>query len=385
MFHRSKQNETLKKLEHSYKTHNRIEISKSAILHNLDFFTETCKMPAIPVLKGNAYGHGIEIVAKVLNKCNLPYIAVDSYFEALKIRKVSKQPVLIMGAIPTDSYQYLKYYAAFTFVVQDEPSIDALGKTGKRIKVHLECNTGMNRYGAQKEDIVKLTNRILSYKNLTPEGVMSHLADSDGEDQKTVDEAVDRFDSCVETIYQAGATPAILHVAQSAGSIKARSRHANTFRLGIGLYRLNPFSQDHTLHNRLSSLRPALKFISTITKVIELEKGDQVGYNYTFTAPELMKIGILPAGYYEGVSLNLSSKGQLKVGSHFIPVVGRVCMNHTIVNLDGLNTKVGDEVTVYSNITNDKNSIDNISYRHSLLNYSVLTGLNQDVRRILVD
>lgn len=384
MLLRKQVNTLLKKFEKEFATHNRIEVSRSALLHNFDLFTRTSGKQVIPVLKGNAYGHGIRQVAEALKDRKFPYIAVDGYFEALRIREVSNQPVLVMGAIKPQNFKHIKY-DNFAFVVGDEATIHALGKTGKRVKVHLECNTGMNRYGAKPEDMTRLTKLILSYKNLTLEGVMSHLADSDGTDPATVDVAVEYFDKCVEDVRAAGANPTILHVAQSAGSVKANSKYANAMRLGIGLYGINPFPKNHTLHAQLKDLKPALRLVSTITKVIGLQKGDKVSYNYTFTAPKPMKIGVLPLGYFEGVNRALSNKGVIKIGRRFTPMVGRVCMNHIMLSLEGIDARVGDEVVVYSNDPGDKNTIDNIAAEHDLFSYALLTSLSSDVRRVLVE
>lgn len=377
----------LKKLENEYATHNRIEVSESALLHNLGLFEKLSGKTAIPVLKGNAYGHGVVLVAKALKGRRLPYIAVDGYFEACRVREASNQPVLVMGAILPENYKRMKY-DNFTFVVHDKVSIKALGATRRKVKVHLEANTGMNRYGAKPDEIAKLAKLILNYKNLELEGVMSHLADSDGDDPATVDSAVQQFDECVEAILAAGAKPTIFHIAQSAGSIKAKSKYANAFRLGVGLYGVNPFPKSHKQHQWLKDLKPALKLVSTITKIIELEKGDKVSYNYTFTAPKKMKIGVLPLGYYEGawsLARGASIKtGEVKIGKQYTPIVGRVCMNHMMVNLDEINAKVGDEVVIYSDNPSDKNSIDKIAHDHNLFNYALLTSLSHDVRRVLV-
>jgi alanine racemase len=374
----------LRKLEKEYLTYNHIEVSKSAILHNISAFEALSKKQAIPVLKGNAYGHGTTLVAKALRNRKLPYIAVDGYFEALRVREVSKQPVLIMGAVLPENFARIKY-DDFTFVVQDEPTIHALGKTEKAIKIHLECNTGMNRYGAEPSKVSQLTKLILSYKNLELEGIMSHLADSDGDDPATVDEAVAIFDTCVDRVKDAGASPSIFHIAQTAGSLKARSKYANAIRVGIGTYGINPFPKNHPLHERLQKeLRPALKLTSTVTKIIELQKGDKVSYNYTFTAQKKMKIAVLPLGYYEGVNRALSNKGIIKTGGEFMPIVGRICMNHTMFSLAEADMRVGDRVVVYSDDPSDPNSIDTIASKHDLFNYNLLASLSSDVRRILV-
>lgn len=373
----------LRRFEKDFATHNRIEVSRSALAHNLNLMADHAGLPAIPVLKGNAYGHGIAQVALALKEQSLPYIAVDGYFEALRIREVSRQPVLVMGAILPENFARLKH-DRFAFVVSDAATIHALGRTGRRVNVHLECNTGMNRYGARPDELAKLAELILSYKNLTLEGVMSHLADSDGDDPATVDTAVGQFDAGVEAVRAAGARPTLLHVAQTAGSLKARSKYANAFRLGIGLYGINPFPREHQLHDTLRGLRPALKLVSTITKVIDLQKGDKVSYSYTFTAPRRMTIGVLPLGYYEGVNRQLSNAGVVKIGGQFVPIVGRVCMNHTMISLDGMSARVGDEVIVYSDQASDRNAIDAIAHEHHLFNYNLLTALSHDVRRVLV-
>lgn len=373
----------LKTFETNYATHTRIEVSRSAILHNLDLFEKLSGMSAIPVLKGNAYGHDIALVAKVLKNCRVPYIAVDGYFEALRIREVSNLPVLVMGSILPENYKNMKY-DNFAFVVHDEASIHALGKTSKRINVHLEANTGMNRYGAKADEIVALTQLIRSYHNLTLEGFMSHLADSDGNDPTTVYVAVTQFDECFEAVKAAGANPTLIHVAQSSGIFKAKSKYANTFRLGDGLYGINPFPRNHTLSAQLEGMQPALKLISTITKIIELSEGDKVSYNYTFTAPKKMKIGVLPIGFYEGLKWELSNRGVVKIGKHLMPIVGKICMHHTMISLDGVTAAVGDEVIVYSDDPEDRNAIDSIAHEHGFLNDDLLTSLSRDVRRVLV-
>jgi alanine racemase len=373
----------LRKFEKDFATHNRIEVSKSALLHNFDLFAKLSGKQVIPVLKGNAYGHGIEQVAAALKNRKFPYIAVDGYFEALRVRKVSNQPVLIMGAIKAENFSRLKY-DNFAFVVQDEATIRALGATGKRIAVHLECNTGMNRYGATVGEVERLTHLILTFPNLQLEGVMSHLADSDGTDQSTVDEAVAKYDHCVEAVVDAGGAPTIFHLGQTAGSLKEKSKYTDTMRLGIGLYGINPFAKAHPLHKKLKDLRPALAFISTITKSIHLKKGESVSYNYTFTAPKDMTIGILPVGYYEGVNRALSNTGTVKARGSLLPIVGRVCMNHMMIDLGKNTIDTDDEVIVYSPDPADKNSIDQIAHDFDLFNYNLLTALSTEVRRSLV-
>jgi alanine racemase len=167
--------------------------------------------------------------------------------------------------------------------------------------------------------------------------------------------------------------------------LKAKSKYANFVRVGIGTYGINPFPATHTLYKTLhDELQPALTFTSTITKTRHLKKGDMVSYNYTFMAPHDMKIGVLPVGYYEGINRALSNKGIVKIDGSYTPITGRVCMNLTMINLEGTNAQVGSKVIIYSNDPNDENSIDNIAATYKLFNYNLLTALSPDVRRIIV-
>lgn len=376
---------TLKRrLERPYEVYSRVEVSKAALLHNAEFFSQHSGLQVIPVLKGNAYGHGIEQVATALKGERFPYIAVDGYFEALKVRRHNpRQPILVMGMIKPQNFPKLKFHR-LTFVVQDEATLHALGKLSRRVKVHLELNTGMNRYGITPKELQKYIVLIRQYPKIKLEGVMAHLADPDGDNDRTIHTAVKLFDTSVEKILAAGLKPTVFHTAQSAGGPRVRSRYATAMRLGIGLYGINPFPPKHVLRSTMQ-LRPALQLISTISKVQQLKKGDKVSYNYTFTAPKAMRVGVLPLGYHEGVNRGLSNKGQVKIGSRFYPIVGRVCMNHTIVALGDENIHAGDEVVVYSNHAADQNSIDTIAAQHGLFSYSLLTDLSPDVRRYLID
>lgn len=376
-------NHHLRRLEQPFSTHNQITVSSVALLHNYDLYRRLTKLDVIPVFKGNAYGHGIEQVATALTARSMPYIAVDGYFEALRIRAVCKQPVLVMGAIKPENFARIKL-GGFTFVVHDIASIEALGRRGKPVKIHLEINTGMNRYGIEVDQIPAFVAAIAKYRHIQLEGVMSHLADADGEDLATVSAAAEKFDQAIERLMAQGLTPTMFHLAQSAGAPKVQSRYATAMRLGLGLYGVNPLSVSDPVHQQLATLRPALTLTSTITQTHDLKPGDQVSYNYTFTAPRPMRIGVLPLGYYEGVNRALSNAGHVTAPDHVLPIVGRVCMNHTMISLEGSSLGVGDGVTIISPNPSDPNSIAHTASSHNLFAYNLLTALSSDVRRVLV-
>jgi alanine racemase len=288
-----------------------------------------------------------------------------------------------MGAIIPENIARLKLHN-FAFVVQDAAAIQAFGRRKAKVKLHLDINTGMNRYGIAPADVTELIALIKTFPNLTLEGVMTHLADSDGLNPATVDKAVDIFDQAVDTIRSLGLKPTIIHVAQSAGSLKARSRHATAMRLGVSLYGINPLDPADPLYTKLSALKPALTLTSTITRIHELKAGDQVSYNYTFTAQQPMRLGVLPLGYYEGVPRALSNVGAVTHQNASLPILGRVCMNHTMIGLAGTDAKVGDTVVIISSDPQAPNSVASIDRDNHLFSYQFLTSLSHDLRRRLV-
>lgn len=383
---RSKVAEQIRKLEKPFAVFNEITISRSAILHNFDFFSSlTNSGQVIPVLKSNAYGHGIAEVVEILKDREPPYIAVDGYYEGLVVRDASrKQAVLVMGAIQPDNFKNMSF-RKLAFVVHDEDTIEALARTGRKVKVHIEIDTGMTRHGIAPNNLPDILALISRYKNLEMEGVMSHLADADNPtDNSFTDEQARIFDSAVELIQNSGFRPKYIHIAQSAGSVKVKSKYANTLRIGIALYGISPLEQVDT-NKGLRELRPALSLTSAITKINTIEKGTTVSYGRTYTANSTSKIGIIPLGYYEGLPRALSNKGQVKFNDSSLPIVGRVCMNHAMINLKNSAANVGDKVTIISSDINSKVSVDAICKKHNLFNYGLLVGLNQNVRRKIVD
>jgi len=377
-------NQHLQSLEKKFQTLNRLEISRSAILHNFDLFEQLSPGTIIPVLKSNAYGHGLQTIADILRDRTFPYIAVDGYFEALEIREVTNQPLLVMGYILPANFAQIDC-SAFTFVVHDLPTLEALGTTKHPVKIHLELETGMNRMGVKSADLAHFLEELRSYPTITLEGVMTHLADADNPDPAFTTQQTQVFDAGVDTVLAAGFQPTLFHIAQSAGSTKVTSRHANALRVGISLYGVSPLTHDDPEETKLADLQPALTAISTITKVQNLAPGEHISYGLTHTASRPMRIGIIPFGYYEGLPRALSNKGCALHNGEVLPIVGRICMNHTLVDLTESQADWGDEVTVISANPKDQNSIARICEDFELFNYGLLVGLNQTVRRIIVE
>jgi alanine racemase len=361
---------------------NRAEISSSAILHNVAFYESlSTGTGIIPVLKSNAYGHGIAPVAQILGRHSFPYVAVNSFQEALQVREVSDQPVLVMGAVHPANFAGIRF-PGYAFAVHQPSTIAALGETGRAVRVHLELETGMNRHGVKKHELDALLSHIKAYPALELEGVMTHLADTSDIGFST--SQISLFDECVELIRAAGFAPALFHSSQSTGSLSLRSRHPLTPRVGIGIFGVNPLDVGSPLRARLNELQPAMTVVSTVTTVQNADAGESVSYGRTFKTGRPSRIGILPFGYYEGLPRAMSNVGTVTHGTTQLPIVGRVCMNHCMVDLTGSDLREGDEVTIISPRRDDPNSIESIALKNGMYSYTLLTGIDQNVDRIIV-
>jgi alanine racemase len=368
-----------------YKPLNRIELSASRCLRNVALLqSQHPDQEIIPVLKGNAYGHGLREMARILNGATCNFVAVDGYFEAATIRDISKHHIIVMGYILPQNVHLLDTKRC-SFVVQDIAGLRAFGRLHRPVRVHMEINTGMNRLGLQLEEVPDFLAELKKHPNLKLEGVMTHLADADNErDDDFTQAQVEVFDRQVSRVMAAGFSPKLIHVAQTAGSTKVQSRYANGVRLGIGLYGINPLGGKDKHQGDLRDLKPVLELKSTIIKVLELHKGDKVSYNCTYTAPRTMRVGVLPLGYYEGVPRELSNKGSASVGVRQLPIVGRVCMDHTMVDLGASGLDVGDEVTVIAREATAPNSVAGLQKTLGLFAYTTLTNLSSSVHRTIV-
>ena len=335
-----------------YKTLNRIEISRKNLLENYRFLSAiNRKIKIAPVLKSNGYGHGIIEVAQILDKVGAPFFCVDSLYEAYELYKAKiKTPVLIMGYTNPENLKIKKLL--FSFAVFDLQTVEILNKYQPGCAVHIFVDTGMSREGVTLEDLPDFL-KTLKKLNVKVDGLMSHLAG--GMDKLQIQ----RFHQAQKLVQKYGFSPKWIHLGTS----------GNMARVGLKLY----------------LQKPILKFISHLAQVKKIKKGEGVGYDRTYKAKKDTIIGIIPAGYYDGVDRGLSNKGFVKIKNIFFPIIGRVSMNITTVDITSIkNAKIGDEIVVYSDHSSDRNSIENTAKICKKIPYEILVHLAQSTRRIIV-
>jgi alanine racemase len=369
-----------------FETLNLITLSRANFLHNMRVIRDQTGLEVVPVLKANAYGHGLKQIASILaGHSETPFVAVDFYNEALLVRRECNTPVLVMGAIKSDNFKRMKL-GGLLFAVSRTDTIEALGSLGKKVNVHVEIDTGMARQGVPLAGLDDLLLLIKEYPHIKVDGVMSHLADADNSfDDSYTHEQTKQFDQAVVRVRAAGFAPRYIHLAQSAGTTRPQSKFVNAVRPGIALYGINPLEKSDSKFEQLQKTKPVMTVWSSIIAVQKLKKGESVSYGRTFTATQPSVIGVLPFGYYEGLPRALSNRAVLLSGSgDKLPVRGRICMNHTMIDITNTQLKVGDKVKIISDNRADPNAVQSLCDSFDLFNYEFLVKINEQTRRIVV-
>lgn len=363
----------------TYRTLNTVRISAEALRSNLSLYRKLLPGKAIcPVLKSNAYGHGLVEVAKIMDEMGPEFLIVDSLYEAYELEKAGiKSKILILGYTLLENLERKKL--PFHCAVSDLESAKVLARQGAQ--VHLKIDTGMNRMGFVLDDLPKVLPKLKELE-LNVVGVLTHLADPDNPvDDSYTTMQLERFDEAVRLIRAEGFDPQWIHPGQSAGALKSREV-GNMVRLGLALYGIAPVEENDEAFELVRDLKPVMEFSSTVVGLRQLKKDDRVSYNGDFVAPHDMVIAMVPVGYYEALPRALSGKGVVEVNGVICPMVGRICMNYTMVDVSAIpEIKIGDSVLVYSSDGAASNSIVVLAKSADLIPYEMMTRVAASVRR----
>jgi len=370
-----------------YQTLNLIEVSQKALTNNFNYFQKNNPGQKItPVLKSNAYGHGLVLVAKFIdNKLNVPFITVDSLYEAYELRKAGiKTKPMLVGYTNPENFK-IGPLIDYCLPVYDLLSARIIAQFQPKAEVHLKIDSGMNRLGIQLKQARQLAKKLKRISSLNITGIYSHLSQSAGLNKVFTQSQVETFKEAIKIFEQEGYNFRWKHLSATSGTRIVNDKDFNLIRLGLGFYGLSPFPTPSPEKNALSkNLTPALKLTSHLAAIKTVPTGAKIGYGGTFTTKRKTKLGILPLGYYEGIDRRLSNRGVVEVNDTFCQIIGRVCMNLTIINLtDAGETKIGDPVVVYSNQIDKPNSLANLADQANTIPYVLLVNLAESIRRQL--
>ncbi len=372
-------NRILRIFKKEYLTLNRIELSQENLIHNYKYLSSIDrKVKIAPVVKSNGYGHGILEVATILDHLGAPFFCVDSLYEAYQLLKTNiKTPILIMGYTDPQNFKVKKL--PFPFTVFDLETARVLNEYQKGCKVHIFVDSGMHREGIPINKLPYFLEEIKKLPNIKIEGLMSHLASADKPKDPLNKIQIKNFKKALEICKRNKIYPKWIHLSNSDGLMNYVPTYdvgiQNMARVGLALYGIS----------RNQNLKPVLNLKSKIIQIKKLDKGMRVGYSGTFTAKKEMFLGVLPIGYYDGVDRRLSNKGWVTLEGKLCKILGRVSMNMTTIDLTNIpNPHIGQEIVVYSNNPEDKNSIENVARICQTIPYDILIGLAASIKRVIL-
>lgn len=371
-------------LRREYQNLNKILIKKSALEHNFKVLQKYHPEAKIcPVVKSNAYGHGLITVAPIFDSLNPAFLVVDSLYEAYELYKLKiKSPILILGYTHPDNFKVKRL--PFHFSVFDLTTAEVLNRYQPNCSIHLFVDTGMCREGISLKELPTFIKEIKKLKHLNIVGLASHFADADNpNDQLFSQLQLNNYKTALKILEENDIHPQWKHISASGGAFKTIDPVFTMIRVGLAMYGIHPLEPTDDSYRRIE-LQPALRFVSTLAQIKEISKGDKVGYNGTFEAKKTMRIGFIPAGYYEGIDRRLSNNGVFKVADQYCPILGRVSMNMTTIDLTTVpQAKVGGEVEIYSPNEEDKNGFLNVAKIAGTIPYEILVPIAEPVKRVV--
>jgi len=370
---------------------NWVETSKTALAHNTRVFRSIVGPEKIlaPAVKGNAYGHGLLECAQVFLENGADFFCVNALYEAQKLRQAGVQiPILLIGYVPLDELA-LAADLDCHLTVYNEQTIEALGQIKKPCQIHLKIETGNHRQGITLEDLPKRIEQIKKYSHLKLVGASTHFADlEDRLDHAYALKQLSLFEQGLQIIKEAGIELLYKHCANSAAALILPEAHFNFARVGVSMYGLWPSEKTKVAAERLGlniKLQPVLAWKTRVAQVKSVKKGDFIGYGCTYQMPHDGRLAILPTGYYDGYVRLLGNKSAVLIKGQRAPVVGRIFMNMTAVDITKiLGVELEEEVVLLGRQGKGEISAEELAEWSETINYEVTTRINERIPRIII-
>lgn len=338
-------------------------------------------------VKADGYGHGAVRISVAALKAGVSFLAVASISEGIELREAGiVAPILSLSLPLKDEIPSLIVHS-ITPLVFDTEFIDQLNEVAismhRKIPVHLKIDTGMGRVGCSKEEAATLAKKIAFTEGLYLEGVCTHLACADSlleDDIAYTKKQISNFSYAVEQIKKEGINPGILHCSNSGAIFLHPEAHFDMVRPGIVIYGYSSCAKEMGIE-----LKPVMEFSSQIVAIKHFKKGDSVSYDRTWVAKEDCDIGVIPAGYADGLLRRLSPGLEVSINGRMYPIVGRICMDQCMVYLGkDYDVKRWDKVIFFGPEKNC-NTAEDLANSIETISYEILCGVNKRVPRIYVD
>jgi len=375
-----------------------VEVSEKAYLHNLRLFSKLTgdNVQLSVVIKANAYGHGMQPIANMAAKHGVKLFCVHSLDEALELREArSNQDILIIGYIP---FAHLEEAVKenFQFVVYNKESllelINVAQGLGQTAHIHLKLETGFHRQGVDEKDLPWFLDKVNESPSVNIKAVYTHFADIDNSSGTNYTHyQLARLKGMLGTLKKAGFTNLKIHAAGSAAIFKSSETNFDMIRLGISQYGLWPSKKIYDLYRHRhpqekDPLRPVLRWKTRVCQIKWVPVNNYIGYGCTYKTTRDTKIAVLPIGYADGYDRGLSNVGHVLIRGKRARILGRVCMNIVMADVTQIvDIHLEDEVVLLGNQSNDEITADSLADLTGTINYEIVTRINWNIPRIVVE
>ncbi|MDA8020057.1 MAG: alanine racemase [Thermoanaerobaculia bacterium] len=382
-----------------------IEISDSAYATNLDFFRglvgDTVELSA--VVKSNAYGHGLREIADLAIRHGADSFCVHGLEEALELREAGfEQDILVMGHVPLARVVAAVDHdlRVVLYSLESARRLAEVATEDRPARVHLKIETGTHRQGVDGDELGMILEYLKSASTVRVEGVYTHFANiEDTTDHRYARTQVARFRKALQQIEEAGFRPDKRHAACSAAVALFPETHLEMVRLGISQYgiwssketrvsfhNLHPIAGPETAAQADGPLRPVMTWKARISQVKWIPADAFVGYGCTHQTTRRTRLAVLPTGYADGYDRKLSNTGHVLVHGRRAPVLGRICMNLTMIDVTDIpDVRVEDEVVLLGRQGEKEITAEQMASVVGTIPYEIVARIAPHIPRIVVD
>lgn len=376
-----------------------ITLNENAVENNIAFLRKKLgdKVKMSAVVKSNAYGHGIEQVIPLFEKFGIEHYSVFDHSEAIQVFNSLSKPatIVVMGWLSEKGIRdaISKGIEFFVFNVE---RLDSAIKYAKELhlkaKIHLECETGMNRSGLNIDDLNQAITKIKENSEyIEIAGFCTHLAGAESvSNYVRIQSQLKKYKEMLATLESNNLTPSYKHVANSAAAFVYPETRMDLVRIGIMLYGFWSSSEVYVQYinheeNKIDPLRRILGWQSQVMAIKKVKSGEFIGYGISYLAQMDITTALVPVGYSYGYSRSLSNKGRVLIGGQRLSVIGVVNMNMIIVDISNVpDAKVGDEVVLIGKQGDLEIKVSSFSEISNKLNYEILAHLSESIIRTVI-
>jgi len=367
-----------------------IELDSDAPDHNLQELRRCAKQDVLfcAIVKSNAYGHGVSQMIRLLQSAD--WFAVNSLEEGIELRELGvEKPILLLGHVPIAHLEDA-VHADLRLTVYNRETIEALSRietADTPVKVHVKVETGTARQGVLPEEVPDFVHFIQKNRGIQLEGISTHFANiEDTLNHEYAEKQLATFKEVLEVLRKDGVKPPIVHTACTAASILFPETHYSMLRAGIGLYGLWPSRETYlsALMGKLyvPKLRSILTWKTRIVQIKKLREGSYVGYGCTYRTTRPTNLAVLPVGYADGYDRNLSNTAYVLVNGKRASVIGRVCMNLTMIDVTDIpDVKLENEVVLLGSWGDERITAELMANWAGTINYEIVTRISPSLER----